>query len=475
VASKKFANELYISALHGEGLLSETEILAWIKERSDANQYKVDLMDLNNLKGWSIDKNTGNIEHSTGKFFQIEGLDVQINSIDGVKVWQQPIVNQPEIGVLGFIAKRFNGVLNLLVQAKMEPGNINYIQISPTVQATRSNYTQAHGGKRPRFIDFFLKQDAENFLLDQLQSEQASRYLRKRNRNVIVFLPEDAEIEITEDYLWMTVGQLQRLMRYPNLVHLDCRSIIGSIAYNLEKSQLLAALHLCSDSFSSRVEASLCTNEVVVEFSNQSLLSWLTSIKCKNEVRASLIPLGNIRDWSYESGEIRHKSSKFFSVIGVDVLASNREVACWSQPLVCPADGAIIGMISQMKSGVLHFLVQGRVEAGLMDIVELAPTLQCNPANYLEVKPSNQPEFLDIFSSIPPHQIRFDSMLSDEGGRFYRSQQRHVVIELDEGRSIFLPDNFRWMTLGQIQYFVQFSNCVNIELRSILSSLTLVK
>ena len=34
-----------------------------------------------------------------------------------------------------------------LLQAKVEPGNINKIQISPTVQATRSNYLRIHGGK----------------------------------------------------------------------------------------------------------------------------------------------------------------------------------------------------------------------------------------------------------------------------------------------------------------------------------------
>ena len=32
------------------------------------------------------------------------------------------------------------------MQAKVEPGNINSIQLSPTLQATRSNYTKAHGG-----------------------------------------------------------------------------------------------------------------------------------------------------------------------------------------------------------------------------------------------------------------------------------------------------------------------------------------
>ena len=44
-----------------------------------------------------------------------------------------------------------------LLQAKVEPGNINKIQISPTVQATKSNYLRIHGGKTIAFLKFFKK------------------------------------------------------------------------------------------------------------------------------------------------------------------------------------------------------------------------------------------------------------------------------------------------------------------------------
>ena len=49
----------------------------------------------------------------------------------------------------GIICKKINGKLNLLMQAKIEPGNVNCVQISPTIQATKSNFTQVHGGKLP--------------------------------------------------------------------------------------------------------------------------------------------------------------------------------------------------------------------------------------------------------------------------------------------------------------------------------------
>ncbi len=472
--SQNFNNDLFTSALHSGGEYSEQQVLDWVKSRISLNQYSVHIVPLNELRGWKFVSSTGNLRHTSGKFFQYEGLDVQIKA-NTIQCWQQPILNQPEIGVLGFVAKRFDGVLHLLVQAKMEPGNLNFIQISPTVQATRSNYTQVHGGKRPAFIEYFLDQKVGRVLVDQLQSEQGTRYLKKRNRNVIVQLPDDYPLTHSEDYMWITVGQLQKLMSYPNLVHLDCRSILGSFSYNVSLNQIVPNSALPQENFIARIRDSICAGEERAEWDMPSVLSWLTRLKCQIEVQVSVIPLNEVSGWALNDGVIEHPSGRYFSVVGVDVTASNREVAGWSQPLIRSVDGGIIGIAAQMRNGVLHFLVQGRVEPGLIDIVELAPTVQCTPTNYQNGPSTQLPAFVDLFQSASQEQIHFDSMLSDEGGRFYHSQQRHLVIELEADWNVALPPDYCWMTLRQIQSFAQFSNYVNIELRSILSCLALAE
>jgi oxidase EvaA len=464
-------NELFSSACTADGLLSEEELLDWVISRSKLNKYSVTLKPLDELKGWHFEFKTGDLIHSSGKFFRVEGLEVIINSNDGTQCWQQPIINQPEIGILGFLAQNFNGVLHLLVQAKMEPGNINFIQISPTVQATRSNYTQVHGGKKPAFIEYFLEKKEGNILVDQLQSEQGTRYLRKRNRNIIVELPDNILISHSDDYKWVTVGQLQKLMRFPNLVHLDCRSILGSLSYKAGKQQQSLFVNSSKPNFNLKVRESIFT--VKSESNIPSILSWLTQLKSNIEVKTSYLPLNKLTDWNFDKEAIRHESGCFFSVVGVEVTASNREVTGWCQPLVQSIDGGIIGLATQMRDGVLHFLIQGRVEACLIDILELAATVQCTPKNYLEAANLPIPAFVDLFESESLHTIHFDSELSDEGGRFYHSKQRHVIIELDENINLFLPPNYCWMTLGQIQEFAQFSNLLNIELRSIISCISL--
>ena len=62
-----------------------------------------------------------------------------------------------------------------------------------------------HGGKRPRYLDFFLQRGVNRVLVDQLQSEQGLFFLRKRNRNIIVETRED--VPLHDDFHWLTSGR----------------------------------------------------------------------------------------------------------------------------------------------------------------------------------------------------------------------------------------------------------------------------
>ena len=106
---------------------------------------------LNNLECWI--KNDNRIYHSSGKFFKIVGIDVKSNMIG--KNWDQPIIVQKELGILGIIKDKIKN--RYLLQAKVEPGNKNKLQLSPTVQATKSNYKRVHGGKKIPYLNFFFK------------------------------------------------------------------------------------------------------------------------------------------------------------------------------------------------------------------------------------------------------------------------------------------------------------------------------
>ena len=118
-----------------------------IKAQENIN-FITNIVPLDSLQEWKFNKKNGNFFHKSNRFFSVQGMKSNEKEF--------PILVQPEIGILGFLASKVNGVLHFLVQLKIEPGNPNGVQLSPTVQATRSNYSQVHGGKLPTYLDFFI-------------------------------------------------------------------------------------------------------------------------------------------------------------------------------------------------------------------------------------------------------------------------------------------------------------------------------
>jgi oxidase EvaA len=409
--------------------------------------------------------------HESGGFFSIEGISVKTNA-GMVPSWTQPIINQPEIGILGFVTKKINGILHFLIQAKIEPGNINSVQLSPTLQATKSNYSKKHGGKSPRYLEYFNGTKKSRILLDQLQSEQGARFYKKRNRNIIIETEED--IEIHDDFCWVTLGQIKDLLKEDNLVNMDTRTVISGInygSYSEESISLLSrfvyhgeiAQQKSNELLLSTLDAKRSLNTI------EEIISWITGLKGKYEIDVKLIPLNQVKKWNTSSHEISHEENKFFSVIAAKVHISSREVTEWCQPLIRSRQDGIIAFIVKRIHGVLHFLVQAKVEAGNLDILELAPTVQCLTGNYRKGQNEYDVPFLDVVLSAKPESILHRSMQSEEGGRFYREQNLNMIVEAPENFPVDVPENFCWMTLAQIYKFIQFNNYLNIQSRSLLS------
>ncbi len=61
-----------------------------------------------------------------------------------------------------------------------------------------------------------------------------------------------------------------------------------------------------------------------------------------------------------------------------------------------------------------------------------------------------------------------DVYLSEEGGRFYHEANRNVILDIDK-KEIDLPNGYFWMDLATINEMILFNNCVNIQLRNLVS------
>lgn len=458
-----------LSALRTEGeFCSCTEAIDWVGRRCREIHVSIEQMRLSEMSDWYLDEQGGRIRHRTGKFFSIDGIHVQ-TSVGEVKEWRQPIINQPEIGYLGCIVKEFNGVMYFLVQAKIEPGNINTVQLSPTLQATRSNYTQQHKGKAPKYLQYFTDPAKARVLLDQLQSEQGARFLNKRNRNIIVEVDED--IILDEDFRWLTLGQIKLLSQYDNIVNMDLRTVISGIPFDgchPGSLDLWEDFFLIGDPFRFGMLVSALHADRSMH-SLDEIISWLTELKSKNDLIVERVPLSELGDWTLTDHGIRHSEDLYFDVRWVSVEIANREVSRWHQPIVAPHQEGLIAFIVKKIEGVYHFLVQAKIESGNFDIFEFAPTVQCITGSYknsLEKIP-----FLKYVLNASPDQIRYDALQSEEGGRFYHEQNRNLIIEVGDGFPNETLHNYRWMTLKQLLSFIKFNNYLNIQTRSLLAGI----
>jgi dTDP-4-dehydro-6-deoxy-alpha-D-glucopyranose 2,3-dehydratase len=443
---------------------------AWFAGRRARAVFDVRQIEFGNLRGWSFDPETGDLGHDSGRFFRIEGLDVRTDW-GWQPRWSQPIINQPEIGILGIVVKEFDGVLHVLLQAKTEPGNIDAVQLSPTVQATRSNYTGAHGGRAIPYLEYFREPGRSRVLVDSLQSEQASWFLHKRNRNLVVEVTED--VELLDGFCWLTVGQLHRLLHREHVVNMDTRTVLSCIPFQAPNGPFRTSTPV---GYREALVRSMAPVDATGSapgalHTDGEVISWLTDTKTRHELVQRTVPLKGLPHWRRTETEIAHETGHYFRIIAVDVRAGDREVASWSQPLLAPVETGRCALLVRPVGGVLHLLLQARTGPGVLDMAELGPTVQCLPGSTADQPAHRQPRFLDVVAAARPDQIRYDRVQSEEGGRFHAAANRYQVIEVGEDFGLEVPPEFRWVTVGQVTGLLRHSHYLNVELRSLLATL----
>lgn len=436
--------------------LRTAEVADWMAERARAHRFAVRRIPFAELDGWSFAPVTGNLAHRSGRFFTVEGLRVTRDE-GPYQRWEQPVIRQAEVGILGLLVKEFDGVPHFLMQAKMEPGNRELLQLSPTVQATRSNYTKVHQGAGVKYLEHFVRPGTGGrAVADVLQSEHGSWFFRKRNRNMIV--ETDAEVPVEDGFCWLTLGQLGELLRRDNVVNMDARTV-------------LACLPAAAGADASQADASHADADT-------ELLSWFTAERARHEVTAERVPLAAVAGWRRGPVAVERPDGRYFRVVAVSVEAGNREVTGWTQPLIEPCGPGVTAFLTRRIGGVPHLLVRAYVEGGLVDTVELAPTVQCVPENHAHLAPEDRPPFLSEVLGAGPDRIRYEAVHSEEGGRFLHAESRYLIVEADgvngAGGAVSAdpPAGYRWVTPGQLRSLARHSYYLNVQARTLLSLFT---
>lgn len=433
------------------------ELLEWLENRKKTLDVHLDRISLEDCNPWYLDKNEGSIRNEKGSFFKVRGIKAVDSNIN--KVIEQPIIEQNEIGFLGILCCKHKNTWYYLMQAKIEPGNVNVVQLSPTLQATRSNFTRAHGGAEPAFLSYFMNMNSKDIIVDQIQSEQSSRFIKKRNRNVI--LKVDELLKEPDTHKWMTLSQIKKMMYLDNMVNMDTRTVLSCIPYVLmanEKDPIVKCRPYFEKSTAS-VNRSVLTG----------IYHEINDYKMFSGIEKSIVPLTELNDWEFTDKSFRHKERYPFEVIFCDIHIEGREVTNWKQPLFKATGKSLLGLICCDDNGILKFLVKMKPEMGCFDMVEIGPTVQIEAG----CSPENDIEKLFIERLNRGDNIIADTILSEEGGRFYQEENRNAIILVDKTELEEIPKGYVLSDYGTLNILTQVNNCLNIQLRNLLSLMEL--
>lgn len=440
------------------------DVSSWMDERRKALWPEVQTLPWSANKEWEF--RDGALRHVTDAFFSVVGVSVSRLRAQGGPV-EFPIIHQPEIGLLGFVVCASDEGTHWLLQAKSEPGSVDYVQVGPTVQATESNYKRRHGGSPTRYFDLF--HDAQTPpLVDAPQSEQGSRFLGKYNRNAVRLVSERFD-PTHPSWHWFDADAIKRALRTDFLINTDSRSVMacspwsllcgeaGPFARSAGGSPSDSAHPLAGD----LVEALRHSYSFAPPHPDR-ILARLRDEEPGNDLVVHRKSLEALIGW--EIGEHRIFSideSHDVEIENYAVRAPGREVERWQQPLLKVTRPHVAGLVLHTREGRLMTFLRFAREPGFGKNVQLGPSYQSDGVNPRWV------EELALEQTLPRV---VSARQSDEGGRFMQSIVDYAIHPVDSTRPLPSDDGV-WVDMAELESLCRVSGAVTNEGRSAVSVL----
>lgn len=417
--------------------VAHSDVLDWIQDVVARDGFTVEKADLAASRNWRL--HDGGITHRSGRFFRIVGLRHGL--------LQQPYIEQREVGILAFIVRHTRRGPEILIHAKVEPGNVNVAQVAPSVQATASNLDQVHGGLRPWGASFVCD-TATPRLSDTLESEQGTRFVGKFNRNISLFgdiePPDDAPLR------WVETATLLRLLDRDFAVNTDARSVLAAMPWDV--------LAPAGPFASTRHEFGEVLRHSFVQPVRATYLNAIDDrliAARRSGDEPTIIGLHDLRDWSVQSDGTVSSPVSSLRVLHIRVSSLSREVSAWDQPVLETRTTGLADLCGCRINGSMHFGFSMCNEPGLVRRVELGPTTMASCD-------------LDRPDASAHGRVVMTCRQSDEGGRFFRDITLYRVVDHGDGS----PDPTKmWLGLSEIRALLDRGGYFTNEARTLISLL----
>ena len=419
------------------------DVRAWLAEVRAWSALDVTPLPLRDCDRWAY--SDGQLVHDTGRFFSVAGL--RANGSD------HAMIDQPEVGWLGFIIRPGPAGPEWLVQAKTEPGNVHDTQIAPSLQATRSNYECLHGGAPTRFLARF--QHARAFVSDGPHSEQGTRFLWKFNRNSVLALPSDQARDVSggPQWTWCAAPALREMLAQDYAVNTDARSVIATAPWAL----------LCGNG--PLFDAPVLTASYrrlardVIKSQADQMVARARPVGARPENRWSNVPLQDLSGYEMTPTHlIGPDGAPCVGFYGINV--EGREVAHWCQPLLLAPDTLEVTLLMRVTDAGAEVFVRPYQEVGFGARREYGPSMH---------GAFDLPEQMQgwIASSAPQTLLRVEQ--SDEGGRFMQVKASYAIAVIKDVPPRMQYPFGSWIPLGLLEELVARPGASTNELRTLAS------
>ena len=227
--NQEISDDYLYSVLSEENHLHELQdIIQWITTLKFKYELNVTPIGISQMDHWIYDGNS--IFHEDHKYFDVVGVNVKIGNREVVS-WDQPMVRSAQEGLMGFLVKKIDGIYHFLVQAKLESGNFDIVEMAPTVQCLTGNYRMGKNEYTIPYLEYFMNPKKENVWYSAYQSEEGGRFFQEQNLNIIVEVGEEFPIEVDENYCWLTLNQMMSFVTYNNYLNIAARSLLSAIRF----------------------------------------------------------------------------------------------------------------------------------------------------------------------------------------------------------------------------------------------------
>ncbi len=417
------------------------QVSHWLQEYKENLEYVHEEISFADSNQWYWDGEGCALRHETGKFYSVAGFSKGSE--------RRPMIDQPEVGTQGFVIYREAGEVYLLAQARTEPGNLNIVELGPSIQATWSNYSCAHTGRKTIFLDLFHDENAPNRVADCVLPELGTYFFRKYNRNVIVEV-EDPTGYASERFKWVSLTTMSQLFDVDHVINNDARLVYGL---------LMATLHGPQQS---DADADSAACNAMLQSLSERQRGWSDDVE--------RIDLKSLEDWQITEDRIKPKGVGDYEILQLRVDASDREVRQWDQPLVHTLHKGLTVLMLRRVQDQWQVMLEYKEELGNEFGCLMGPSAMIeNPDTLAE-----NVELSNLFST-PEREILATHSCSEEGGRFFQYTNEYQILDVSTVDTEIIEginkQNFCWLNLDSAVALFDRPNVLSDDCRGVMAIL----